>query len=177
MDFNTFYKINYGLYIVSSIDNGEKQNALIANVVFQVTADPPTIGVSINKNSLTHEYIKNSKVFAISIVTQDASMKFIGNFGFKTGRDIDKFENVNIKKGQTNCPIIIDNCNAFVEARVINIIDCGTHEIIIGSIVDAQILNDNEGMVYEYYRKIKGGKSAKGAPTYINEKTQGDERL
>ena len=96
MNPKTLHKISYGLYVICS-KNGEKINGQIANALFQVTSKPPTIAVSINKQNLTHDYIEKSNCFTVSILSEDASMNLIGNFGFKSGRNIDKFEKVKYK--------------------------------------------------------------------------------
>ena len=168
MDFKTLHKVSYGLYIICS-KNNDKINGQIANVLFQITAEPPRVAISINKQNLTHEYIKKSKVFAASILSVDAPMTLIGNFGFKSGRDIDKFKDINYKIGKTKAPIITDDSLAFVEGKVIDSIECGTHTIFIGEVVDAQILTEAEPMTYAYYHICKGGVSPKTAPTYIKD--------
>ena len=93
MNKKALHKISYGLYIVCS-KKDKKFNGQIANSVFQVTAEPPTIAVSINKQNLTHEYIEHSKVFTMSILCDKAPMTYIGAFGYKSGRDFDKFKDV-----------------------------------------------------------------------------------
>jgi ferric-chelate reductase [NAD(P)H] len=112
MNLSALYKLGYGMYIVGS-HQGEKINAQIANTVFQITSEPPTVAVSINKNNLTHAYIKDSKVFAASVLCQAAPLPFIGGFGFKSGRDVDKFKGVNYKVGQTGSPVVIDHATAY----------------------------------------------------------------
>jgi len=168
MNKKALHKISYGLYIVCS-KKANKYNGQIANSVFQVTSEPPTIAVSINKKNLTHEYIENSKVFTMSILQEKAPMRFIGTFGYKSGRDIDKFLDIKYKIGKTGVPIVLDNSIAFIEAELINQISIGTHTVFIGKIIDADVLNDDKCMTYEYYHVIKGGKSPKNAPTYIKD--------
>jgi len=165
MDPKTLHKISYGLYIVCS-KNGNKKNGQIANAIFQVTAEPQTIAISINKQNLTHEYIDKSKIFTVSVLSTEATMKFIGNFGFKSGRDIDKFKDVKIKLSKSDIPLVLDYAIACLEAKVINKVDVGTHTIFIGEVTDAEILADEKPMTYEYYHEIKGGYSPKTAPTY-----------
>jgi len=165
MNRKTLHKISYGLYIVSSIDN-EKLNGQIANAIFQITAEPPTVAISINKKNLTHDYIKKSKVFTISILPEITPMKFIGTFGFKSGRDIDKFNGINYKLGKTKTPIIIDYSLGFIECKIIEEINVGTHTIFCANVIDADILSEENPMTYEYYHKVKGGFSPKTAPTY-----------
>jgi len=165
MDLKTLHKISYGLYVICS-KNKEKINGQIANVLFQITSDPPVVAISINKQNLTHEYIDQSKVFTASILAETTPMTFIGNFGFKSGRDINKFEKINYKTGETKAPIVIDNSLAYVEGKVIDKIDCGTHTIFIGKVINAEIIGEGKPMTYEYYHKVKGGVSPKTAPTY-----------
>lgn len=165
MNEKSLHKISYGLYIISSINDG-KMNGQIANALFQVTAQPPTIAVSINKQNLTHEFIDKSKTFAVSILNEQTPMTLIGTFGFKSGRTIDKFQHINYKLGKTKAPIVLENTIAYAEAKVINKIDVGTHTIFIGIVEDGDILSDDPMMTYEYYHKVKGGFSPKTAPTY-----------
>jgi flavin reductase (DIM6/NTAB) family NADH-FMN oxidoreductase RutF/rubredoxin len=162
------YKISYGLYVVTS-RKGEKLNGQIANTVFQITSEPPTVAVSINKSNLTWEFIKESGVFAVSILCQDTPLDFIGRFGFKSGRDIDKLEGVNYKIGQTKAPIVTDNAVAYLEVEVSNEMDMGTHTVFAGRIVDAEVLTDEVCMTYDYYHQIKRGTTPKTAPSYVAE--------
>lgn len=171
MNSKTLYKISYGLYVVSS-KKGERLNGQIANTVFQITAEPPVIAVCINKQNLTHQFIQESKVFAASILSKETPMRFIGHFGFKSGRDLDKFEDLDYKIGVTGAPLVLENCIGYIEAEVVNSVDVGTHTIFIGKVVDAQIIKDEEPMTYAYYHQVKGGISPKTAPTYIKEENQ-----
>ncbi len=163
------YKISYGMYVVAS-KKGEKFNAQIANTVFQVTSDPMQVAISINKTNLTHEFIAGSGVFTVSVLSTETPMTQIGKFGFRSGRDIDKFEGTNYKIGVTGAPIVTDNALAFIECKVVKSIDVGTHTIFIGEVVDADVLTQGEPMTYAYYHLVKKGKSTKTAPTYIEDK-------
>lgn len=171
MELRIFYKISYGLYIVSSKADG-KFNGQIANTVFQVTSAPPKIAVSINKENLTYKFIQNSKVFTVSILSKETPMNFIGHFGFKSGKEIDKFKDINYKVGETGVPIVLDNCIGYLEAEVVDQIDVGTHTVFIGKVVNAEIIKDIEPMTYDYYHKVKGGRAPKTAPTYIKEEKE-----
>jgi flavin reductase (DIM6/NTAB) family NADH-FMN oxidoreductase RutF/rubredoxin len=169
MNLKALYKLGYGLYVVCS-RKGDRLNGQIANTVFQITAEPPTIAVSINKNNLTHEFIKESKVFTASVLSQDTPLSFIGHFGFKSGRDIDKLEGINHKIGETQAPVVTDNTLAYLEAKVIQEVDAGTHTIFIGELAGADIIKEGEPMTYAYYHQVKRGTTPKTAPSYVEEK-------
>jgi len=174
MNLKALRKVSYGMYVVTSHLDG-KLNGQIANTVFQVTSEPATIAVSINKQNLTHEFIEKSGVFAVSILSKDAPLTLIGDFGFKSGRELDKFSSVNYKIGVTGSPVVLDSAIAFLEAEVINSLDVGTHTIFIGKIVNADVLSDDEPMTYAFYHLVKRGTSPKNAPTYIKEEPKEKE--
>jgi len=169
MDLKALYKLGYGLYVVCS-RKGDRFNGQIANTVFQVCSEPPIIAVAINKNNLTHEFITQSKVFTASILSQDTPLSFIGRFGFKSGRDIDKLEGINYKIGETQAPVVTDHTLAYLEAKVLQRVDVKTHTIFIGELVGAEILKEGESMTYAYYHQVKRGTTPKTAPVYIEEK-------
>ena len=150
-------KISYGLYIVTSGEKG-RFNGQIANSLFQVTATPAIIAISINKENYTYELIKQSRKFVVSILSETAPMTFIGLFGFKTGRTMNKLQNIKTKPGITQVPIVLDYSVGYLEVELIAELDCGSHTIFTGTIVDADVISDEEPLTYAYYRKVKGGK-------------------
>lgn len=169
MNVQALNAISYGLYLVGSRKEDEL-NVQVANTLFQVTAEPPTIAVSINKQNLTHEFIRASKVFTASALCQDAPLSFIGRFGFKSGRDTNKLEGINYKIGKTQAPVVLDHAVAYLEARVIQEVDVGTHTIFIGELIEADVISTKECMTYGYYRQIKRGTTPVTAPSHIKEK-------
>ena len=176
MNTKALRSLSYGLYVVASQKQG-KLNAQIANTVGQVTSEPPTISVCINKQNLTHEFITESKVFTASILSQDTPLSFIGHFGFKSGREVDKLKDINYKLGETKAPIILDHCLAYLEARVIDQVDVGTHTIFIGELVGADVIGEGEPMTYAYYHQVKRGTTPKTAPSYIEERKEEGSKM
>jgi len=171
----SLFKLSYGMYIVSSKKRG-RFNGCIVNTVFQLTPEPPMVAISVNKGCLTREYIADSKVFAVSVLSQQAPVPFIGKFGFRSGRDIDKFEQVRYKMGQTGAPIILDNAVGFLEAEVTENIDVVSHTLFIAKIVACGTLDNEEPMTYAYYRDIRHGRTPESAATYIRKGAESKER-
>lgn len=172
MNFKALQKLGYGMYVIGS-RKGDRLDGQIANTVFQITSDPPTIAVSINKSNLTHEFIKASKAFTASVLCEDTPLSFVGRFGFKSGRDIDKLDGINYRLGKTRAPVVIDHAVAYLEAEVTQEIDVGTHTIFVGKLVDANVITADKCMTYDYYHQVKRGAAPKTAPTYyIEEKIQ-----
>lgn len=169
LDSKVLQKFSYGLYLVTS-GNGKEQNGQVANSVFQVTSDPPQIVLSINKKNLTHEYLERYRVFAVSILSRETPMTFIGRFGFRCGRDFAKLEGVQWETGVTGAPVVLEHSVACVEGKIVGLHDCGTHTLFVGRVEDGKMLAEGEPMTYDYYHRIKGGTSPKTAPTYVDER-------
>ncbi|MGQ9603227.1 MAG: rubredoxin [bacterium] len=169
MDLKVLHLCSYGLYIVASKADG-KVNGQIANTVFQITSNPPTIAVSINKQNLTHDLISASKVFTVSILSTEAPMTFIGKWGFKSGREIDKFKDTQQIIGKSGAPIVTEYSIGYMEARVIKTLDVGSHTLFIGEVVNAESLASGQPMTYAYYHEVKKGKTPEKAATFIGEK-------
>jgi len=147
---------------------GDEVNGCIVNTVFQLVPEPPMVAVSLNRESLTHEYILDSGIFTVSIISQKTPMHFIGKFGFRSGRDNDKFEQINYRVGRTGGPIVLDNTVAFLEVEVVESIDIVTHTLFIGNVVACETLDEvSEPLTYAYYRDIKHGRTPRTAATFI----------
>lgn len=161
-------KISYGLYIISS-KKDKNINGQIANTVFQITSEPPTVAISINKQNLTNEFIRDCKLFSVSILAQNAPMNLIGKFGFKSGREINKFEETKYHLSTNGIPVVDEYTVGYMEAKVLQEYDQGTHTLFIAEVIDAEITGDEPPMTYDYYHMVKNGKTRDTAPTYIKE--------
>jgi rubredoxin/flavin reductase (DIM6/NTAB) family NADH-FMN oxidoreductase RutF len=168
MDIQSFFKVTYGLYIVSSHD-GDKLSGHISNTVFQVSAEPARFAIATNKDNLTTDYIRKSKSFSISILQQDCDLQFLGPWGFQSGSEVDKFENTTYKTGKSGAPIVLDKSIAYIDCEVQEEIDTGTHILFIGLALEAEVLDSKlPPLTYGYYRDVIKGLSPKNAPTYTD---------
>lgn len=165
MDITPLFTITYGLYVVGS-RSGDKLNGQIANTVFQVTADPVKVAVSINKTELTHELISKTGKCCIGVLSEEADMAFIGNFGFKSGRDVDKYASIPYRLAPSGCPIPEENILAYMDIEICSSIDVDTHTVFIGEVTDCEITGEGTPMTYSYYREVLCGKTPPTAPSY-----------
>ncbi|MEI8049015.1 MAG: flavin reductase [Bacteroidota bacterium] len=168
IQFEALFKISYGLYIVSS-GNRNKGNGFISNTFFQVTAEPPVFASCCNKDNYTAALIQETGAFSVSIIHQDIDPETILRFGYKSGKDTDKLSGMNVKYGETGVPIVLNDCIAFLECKVIQAIDVGTHLMFIGELIQSEIIDDTrEALTYLHYRQFRKGAAPKNAPTYID---------
>jgi len=166
LNLKALYNITYGLYVITG-RKGEQLNGQIANTVFQISNQPVTLAVSINKQNLTHEFIRAGKAFAVSVLAQEVPLSLVGRFGFKSGREVDKFAGINYKLGESGLPYIAGDTLAYLEAKVIQAVDAGTHTIFIAEMTGGEVLKEGSPMTYAYYQQVKKGSVPKTAPTYI----------
>jgi flavin reductase (DIM6/NTAB) family NADH-FMN oxidoreductase RutF/rubredoxin len=163
------WTISYGMYVVTARSGG-RANGQIANAVFQVTAEPPRVAIAINKDNFTHGLIRDGGWFGFSVLADGVPMEFIGLFGFKSGRDVDKLAHVAFREGQ-HCPLVTDHALSITEARVLQQLDAGTHTLFVGEVAGAEVLAEGTPLTYAAYHARKG-RAPKNAPTYQPEAPQ-----
>lgn len=151
MDTKALFKIGYGLYVLTAQD--EKDNGCIINTVMQVTSNPLQVAIALNKKNYTNEMIQKTRKFNLSILSEKADFSIYEHFGYKSGRDTDKFATFcDVKRSPNGLLYITKGTNAYLSAYVQNEIDLGTHSLFIGQLVASENLNDDKSATYDYYQ-------------------------
>lgn len=150
---NAMFSITYGLYILTARD-GEKDNGCVINTLAQLTSQPNRISITVNKSNYTHDMIKKTKVFNVSILTENTPFGVFEHFGFKSGRDSEKFFSALENNRSENGVLYIPSCtNAYVCAKVTKEIDLGTHTLFIADVTQTEVLSDEPSLSYAYYHE------------------------
>ena len=152
MDLSALNKIGYGLYVITSFD-GKKHNGFISNSVMQVSSNPVQIAVSINKQNYSHDVIKATGKLNVNILTEDAPFATFKQFGFQSGREVDKFYGEEVITSVNGLAIYNKNTNACLLLKVENYVDTVTHGLFICTIEESAVLSERETMTYSYYHK------------------------
>ncbi|MDE7406083.1 MAG: flavin reductase [Clostridiales bacterium] len=166
MNNNIITKLSYGVYIVTTWSEG-KPVGCVANSIMQVTAEPATFAVSINRDNFTNACIRDIGKFAISVLAESSDPKLIGTFGFKSSREVDKFDGVDYSV-QSRLPVLNDSCG-YIVCDVIDQMETDTHTVFLGKLVAADSFGSKTPMTYDYYHKVIKGGAPKTAPTYVAE--------
>ena len=151
-DLTALFNIGYGLYVITSND-GKKDNGLIVNTVTQVTNTPNRIAVTINKENYSHHIIKQTGIMNINCLSVDAPFSVFENFGFKSGRNTDKFKQAEQLRSDNGLIFLRRYINSFMSLKVEQYIDLDTHGMFICSVTEARVISDAETMTYTYYQK------------------------
>ncbi|MBO5907921.1 MAG: flavin reductase [Clostridia bacterium] len=161
MNTNALFNIGYGLYVITSND-GVRDNGMICNTVCQLTSNPIQLSVTLNKGSYTHDTVKNTGKMNVCCLSTEAPFKVFEAFGFKSGRDTDKFADCTPPRSENGLVFLPKYINAYLSLKVENYIDLGSHGMFICTLSDAEVLNNNESMSYSYYQgNVKPKKDSK----------------
>lgn len=165
MDEKALYKITYGLYVVSAQADGQRGGCVV-NTLQQVTAEPIRLSVAVSKENFTCQLIQRAGRFAAVALDRRADLMDIGRFGFRTGREIDKFQDIPFAQDKAGMPYPTKTACAHYSCKVEQTLDLGTHILFVGLAEEAEILSEGEALTYPYYRNVIKGKTPKNAPSY-----------
>ncbi len=166
-DLTALFKIGYGLYVVTSND-GKKDNGLIVNTVSQVTDSPNRVAVCINKANYSHHIIKQTGIMNVNCLSTEAPFKVFQNFGFQSGRNVDKFEGCNPLRSDNGLVFMPRYINAFMSLKVEQYVDLDTHGMFICTVTEARVISNVETMTYNYYQSnVKPKPETEGKKGYV----------
>ncbi len=166
-DLTALFKIGYGLYVVTSND-GKKDNGLIVNTVTQVTNTPNRIAVCINKQNYSHHVIKEKGVMNVNCLSTDAPFSVFQNFGFQSGRAVDKFKDTEVLRSDNGLVFLPKYINAFMSLKVEQYVDLDTHGMFICTVTEARVLSDRPTMTYTYYQEnVKPKPATEGKKGFV----------
>ncbi len=166
-DLTALFNIGYGLYVVTSND-GKKDNGLIVNTVTQVTNTPNRIAVTINKENYSHHIIKQTGIMNINCLSTDAPFSVFEAFGFRSGRNTDKFADSTPLRSDNGLVFLPRYINSFMSLKVEQYVDLDTHGMFICSITESRVISQTETMTYTYYQNnVKPKPETEGKKGYV----------
>ncbi len=166
-DMTALFNIGYGLYVITSND-GKKDNGLIVNTVSQVSDNPNRIAVTINKMNYSHHVIKQTGKMNVNCLTTDAPFSVFEKFGFRSGRNTDKFADCKPLYSDNGLVFLPRHINSFMSLKVEQYVDLGSHGMFICEVTEARIINSEKSMTYAYYHEnVKPKPQTEGKKGYV----------
>ena len=151
MNTKAMYKLSYGLFVCTSVQ-GDKKNGCIINTAIQVASEPNRISIAINKAIYTHDMVKDTGEFTVSIISEKATFDLFKRFGFQSGKDVDKFEGFDgYATGANGIRYVTEGTNAYISVKVTQSVDLGSHTMFVGTITDMEVLDSAASATYAYY--------------------------
>ena len=140
----------------------------IVNTVTQVANTPNRIAVTINKANYSHHVIKQTGIMNINCLTVDAPFKVFEDFGFRSGRTVDKFKDTTPLRSDNGLAFLPRYINSFMSLKVEQYVDLDTHGMFICSVTEARVISDRETMTYSYYySKVKPKPETEGKKGFV----------
>lgn len=166
MDTTALFKFQSGLYVVSARSKDD-YGACVINTGLQLTSNPLQVQVVVNKQNHTEGVIERAGHFALTVMTEEADMPFVGRFGFRTSTDFDKFADIETCETILGDPYTPQNAACVIACEVVKMLDVGTHMLYVGEVRDAKVLSDATPMTYAYYHSTLKGKTPPKASSYV----------
>lgn len=155
MDTKALFKLTYGVFMLST-KLGDKTNGCITNTCMQVASNPTRVAISVLNSNYTCELLKESGIFALSMLDETCSFETIKHFGFQSGRNVDKMSGLTFPVDSNQVPYMGWQACAMLSCKVVSSEDLGTHTLFVAEVVDAKVLNENEPLTYaDYHSKVK----------------------
>ena len=149
---NPMNNLSYGLFVLTARD-GLKDNGCIINTAMQVTTSPNCIMIAVNKNNYTHDMIKKTGAFNISVLSEEAKFDTFKHFGFQSGRDVEKLVGIEFSRAANGITYLLNETNAYISGKVISETDFPTHTVFFAEVTQALVLSDDPSVTYSYYHK------------------------
>jgi len=154
MDTKAMFKLSYGLFVCNAV-KGDRMNGCIINTAIQVASEPNRISIAVNKANFTHDMIKETGLCTISVISQDATFDLFKHFGFRSGRDVNKYADYpkdSYKLDQNGIPYIVAGTNAYFSLKIEQTVDLGSHTLFICEPTAMEVLSDVLSVTYEFYQ-------------------------
>ena len=145
--------------------SGEEWNGMTASWVTQVSMDPVLVAVSVDRGALTHRLITEGRAFTVNLWSRDDTRPFV-SFSKPARRDGSSLNGRPVRVGMTGAPVF-EEAIAYLDCRLRQAVDCGTHTLFIGEVVDCGFQGGGEGAPVarmEDTRMHYGGVKRHGSP-------------
>ncbi len=166
---SAFHTLSYGLYLITAITSDGRKVGCVANTFQQAASKPPMASVALNKENVTTQAILETGRYGVSVLSQTATMELIGQFGFKSSNEIDKYEGIAFDLSEMGIPNVLASTVAVFDVDVVERVDVGTHVMFIGPVVEARKVADEQPLTYAYYHEVLRGKTPPKAASYTGD--------
>lgn len=122
---------------------GDEWNGMTQSWVTQVAMRPVLVAISVDANAVTNRLIKETGAFSVNLWDRDDTRVFV-KFSKPAVKEGDTLNGRPIREGATGVPIFTEAV-AFLECRVSQTVELGSHDLFIGEVIDAGFLGDREG--------------------------------
>lgn len=152
MDPKALFQITYGLYVLTTRQEG-RDNGCIINTVMQVAENPDRLAIAVSKRNLSCQMLRDTGVFNVSTITTEADFALFQHFGMQSGRDTDKFAAFDaVTRTENGLYRLNTMTNAYLSGKVTGEMDLGTHWLFLAEVTDGRVLSGEAPCTYTHYQ-------------------------
>ena len=152
VDKKAFNKLSYGVELLTTRVDGKDYGCIINSACQVASGEPKKISISVIAKNYSAEMLVKAGAFNISVLTEETPYSIFQQFGFQSGRDVDKFAGVEYEDRTANgiryLPIYT---NAVMSCRITEVKDLGASVLFIADVVEAKVLSKGASCTYDYY--------------------------
>lgn len=145
---------NYDIHSITTATPDGRKNANIAMWLTQTAMGGKMLCVALDKTDYTLELVKESGILNVNLLGEDQT-KLIAKLGRKSGRDTDKFKNLNYELDNRDCPYLTEAVG-YVQCRVTSHADGGDHEIVVCEVLKQIVLHPDKKVMTHHFLREKG---------------------
>ena len=160
-----YKKLDYSLSLISTAADGKNFGCIINSLHQFTSSRPPKFTLSLNNDSATSAALKKSGVAAVTLLSQDADEKIVNEFGYKSGRAIDKFAAFPFEKDENGCPWLREGMVSRLSLRVTETVAIGSYTLFICELTEAEVLADGDCLTVKALEN-RGKDAPPAAPVY-----------
>ncbi len=129
---------------VVSVRSGGMDVAMTATSVVSVSLEPPTILFCVHSDARLAEAIEDGNNWAISVLSAQDSA--VARWLAMPGRPVvGQLDQIAVRRGAQSGAALIDSATSWVECRTEWTRSAGSHEVVVGTVLSAEISTDASG--------------------------------
>ena len=136
-------KMDFEVFVLTAA-HGDRCNGQIVCWVMPATIVPqvPRLIVGVGRMNYTRELIEASRKFALNMLAKD-QWPWVPHFGFRSGRDADKFAAIPFERGMTGSPLL-PGVVGYLECDVRSVLDGGAHLFYLADVLEGKLISDRD---------------------------------
>jgi len=151
MNNKAYGKLDYTLCLLSAAADG-KRHGCIVNSFHQVTSSyPPKFTVAVNRDNETRKAVEAAGSFCVTLLSADCPQEIISQFGYKSGRVMDKFASYDAQTDGLGNPYLTEHMVSRISCKVVDRLEIGNYVLFVGQAAEAEMLSGGEVLTLQAF--------------------------
>ncbi|MGB4780586.1 flavin reductase family protein [Candidatus Methylomirabilis sp.] len=146
-------KLDYEIFVLTAAHQDRSSGQIVCWVVpATIVPRVPRLLVGVGRTTFTRELIEVSRRFALNLLGKD-QWPLVAHFGFRSGRDMNKFATVPFERGVTGSPILPGTVG-YLECEVRTVLDAGAHLFYLADVIEGKVVADRSPLCLHHLPEV-----------------------